>query len=81
MQVKIPETDDEWISHQHEFNLAGLTSCAASMDATYIAIEKCSHSRWNHHKGPKKHTPTWSYNVCINHRGRIICSTKGYPGR
>ena len=64
-----------------EYTSAGLNGCIASMDATHIAMERCPYIRSNHHKGAKLTAPSRTYNVCVNHRRRILSTTCGHPAR
>lgn len=80
-QVYIPDNINEWQSHMKEFTDAGLSGCVASMDATHVGMQRCPYARWNEHKGPKLSMPARTYNICVNHRRRILHTTPGHPGR
>jgi hypothetical protein len=80
-QVILPNNTEEWKAHVSEFAEAGLQGCVASMDATHVGMHRCPNSRWNHHKGPKLNMPSRTYNVCVNHRRRILSTTCGHPAR
>jgi hypothetical protein len=80
-QVQIPSTNEIWETHHNKYAMAGLNGCVGSMDATHVVMEKCPHARSNQHKGPKQSLPARTYNICVNHRGKILSSTKGHPAR
>lgn len=61
--------------------MAGFPGCVGSSDATHITIEKCSQRLRQFHKGGKSKSTTRSYNITVNHRRRILGTTRGHPGR
>ena len=65
----------------HEYTMAGFPGCIGSADATHITLEKCWAKLGNMHKGGKSAHTTRAFNITVNHRRRILYSTKGYPGR
>ena len=79
--VITPSSAEEAMSHQHEFNQAGFHGAIGSTDATHVSMEKCP--SWLHHinKGGKLSNPSRTYNLTVNHRGRILSTTSGHPAR
>jgi hypothetical protein len=65
----------------HEYILAGFPGCIGSADATHVTLEKCWAKLANMHSGGKSSHTTRAFNITVNHRRRILYSTKGYPGR
>eukprot|EP00804_Cyclotella_cryptica_P009806 CCRYP_016250-RA/>CCRYP_016250-RA protein AED:0.25 eAED:0.25 QI:0/0/0/1/1/1/2/0/249 len=58
-----------------EFTLAGLPGALGSTGATHITTWQCEYNLRN------KASTTCSYNITVNHRRRILHSTRGGPGR
>jgi len=79
--VRMPKTADQFQTHRHEFNVGGLWGCGFSADATNVVMWRCQHNLKQAHSGFKSSHPTRSYNVCVNHRGRMLSSTTGHPSR
>ncbi|CAM9535183.1 unnamed protein product [Laminaria digitata] len=50
-----------------------------SADCTHVAWERCALSETNNHKGKEGFTAV-VFEVTGDHTGRIIASTRGYPG-
>lgn len=78
--VRAPANPQEAAMHMGEFEMAGFPGCVGSADATHITIEKCSHRLRQNHKGGKTKLTTRTYNISVNHRRRIIGTTRGHPG-
>ncbi len=81
MWVKMPTTDNEIADCMHEFEQAGFRGCIGSADATHIIMEKCSAGLKNHSLGGKDSHTTRVFNLVVNHRRKILATTKGFPGR
>lgn len=64
-----------------EYETAGLYGCIGSMDATHVLCEKIPHDMKQVHSGFKLAGTARTYNLVVNHQRRILCSTKGHPGR
>ena len=78
--VSAPLTNEDVEGHMDEFKLAGLTGAFASSDATHILHEMCAWRLRRMHKGGKSKYPTRTYNITVNHRRRILGTTRGHPG-
>ena len=78
--VKLPQTSSKVEQHMHEFTHAGMPGAFASMDATHIVHERCKWKYKRAHIGHKSKHATRTYNLMVNHRRRILASTKGHPG-
>ena len=79
--VVAPTTAEEAEPHMHEMRLAGMTGGLASSDASHIIWERCSFKHRQAHKGFKLSCTARTYNITVNHRRRILCSTQGHPAR
>lgn len=79
--VKAPISAEEVQDHQHEFELAGMHGCIGSTDATHIILEKVSYAQSQLHKGFKLGQTARTYNLTVNHRRRILSTTRGHPAR
>ena len=78
--VHTPTNADEMAMHTKEFEMAGMPGTPASSDATSIIHETCVWRLRRLHKGGKSKHPTRTYNMTVNHRRRILGTTKGHPG-
>ena len=78
--VHCPTTSAELSSHTAEFEMAGMPGAPASSDATSIIHEMCAWRLRRIHKGGKSKHPTRTFNMTVNHRRRILGSTRGHPG-
>jgi hypothetical protein len=78
--VLTPTTKEELAGHTAEFEMAGCPGTPGSTDATSIIHEQCAWRLRRLHKGGKSKHPTRTYNMTVNHRRRILGSTKGHPG-
>ena len=79
--VVFPTTFEEAKKHMHEFAIAGLPGAMGSTDATHILLWNCEYNLRNNHLGGKKKNTSRSYNMTVNHRRRILHTTRGGPGR
>jgi len=68
-------------SQVHEFAQAGLPGCVGSMDATHVALERCSHRMRQLHLDQKLPCTARTYNIVVNHRQRVLSTTAGHPAR
>ena len=64
----------------HEFTAAGMPGACASSDATHVIHENCAWHLRRTHKGFKSKYCICTYNMTVNHRRRILGSTRGHPG-
>lgn len=80
--VKTPTNEEEIIRHHmYEMEQAGFHGCIGSTDATHVMLEKCSARLHNQHKGFKMSHTARTYNMTVNHRRRILSTTRGHPAR
>jgi len=79
--VVMPRTAIDFHTHRAEFTQGGLWGCGYSSDATNVVMWRCEHNLKQANTGFKSAHPTRSYNMCVNHRGRILHSTRGHPSR
>jgi hypothetical protein len=79
--VLTPDNVNEAKTHMREFDEAGFPGCVGSSDATHITTDRCEYNLKNNHLGPKSSLTARSYNICVNHRRRILHSTPGGPAR
>lgn len=62
-----------------EYGDMGCPGACASLDCTHISWPSCPFSETNTHKGKEGYT-TLVYEASCDHSGRILSSTKGFPG-
>lgn len=79
--VNTPIKVEEATTHMREFAEAGFPGCIGSIDCTQITTEGCSANLKNNHLGLKSSNTTRTFNLTVNHRHRILHSTRGGPGR
>lgn len=79
--VRMPTTAEEFKTHMSEFYTGGLWGAGFSADATNVVMWRCEHNLKQANTGWKNTHPARSYNVCVNHRRRILSSTTGHPSR
>ena len=76
--VRLPEGDD--LKHVESiYSDLGFPGAVGSTDCTHVAWERCPFSETNNHKGKEGYTSV-AFEVTCDHTGRILASTKGYPG-
>ena len=51
------------------------------MDATHVALERCSYRMRQVHLAQKLSHTARTYNIVVNHRRRIPSTTEGHPAR
>jgi hypothetical protein len=78
--VTAPQNEKELEEHMHEFIRAGMPGAFASMDATHIIHDMCNWRSRRAHVGHKSKYATRTYNMMVNHRRRILGTTRGHPG-
>ena len=81
MYVKMPDTVHDLQECEAAYKMAGFPGCIGSTDATHIVLEKVSYSHRQEHLGFKSSCTTRTYNLTVNHKRRILHSTRGHPGR
>jgi hypothetical protein len=79
--VVTPRDEDELQTNSREYEMAGLPGCIGSQDATHIGMLRCQYRLRQYHNSYKLPMPTRTYNLTVNHRRRILSSTRGHPGR
>ena len=79
--VIFPTNFEEAKRHMKEFTVAGIPGALGSCDATHVTTWQCEYNLRNNHLGGKSSSTTRSYNMTVNHRRRILHSTRGGPGR
>ncbi len=79
--VRSPETHADAQSHTGEYQLAGFPGAVGSTDATHVLIERLECRFRQSHIGFKMAHTARTYKVTVNHRRRILTSTKGHPAR
>ena len=79
--VVTPATKDDVEANSKEYASAGLPGCIGSQDATHIGMLRCQYRLRQYHNSYKLPMPTRTYNLTVNHRRRILSSTRGHPGR
>lgn len=77
--VDTPSNAKEAEEHRNEFDMAGLSGCIGSIDATHVSIFRCPSQLRNLHAGWKNDLPCRTYNLTTNHRRRILHTTTGHP--
>mmetsp|Transcript_55611 Transcript_55611/g.126407 ORF Transcript_55611/g.126407 Transcript_55611/m.126407 type:complete len:530 (+) Transcript_55611:324-1913(+) len=77
--VVAPTTAAEAEEHMHEFEEAGFPGCPLSSDGTHVVGEKIQARLKNQHIGGKESHTARAYNTSVNHRRRILFSTRGSP--
>jgi hypothetical protein len=79
--VKHPTTTRELYDNMKVYAEMGLHGAVGSMDATHVMSIRIPSSLYQVHKSFKHHHPARSYNITVNHKGRILHSTRGFPAR
>jgi hypothetical protein len=64
-----------------EYQLAGFPGAVGSTDATHIMLEKVQYRFRQAHLGFKMTHTARTYNITVNHRRRILSTTRGHPAR
>jgi hypothetical protein len=79
--VVTPASKTNVEENSKEYSIAGLPGCIGSQDATHIGMHRCHYRLRQYHNSYKLPMPTRTYNLTVNHRRRILSSTRGHPGR
>ena len=79
--VITPNRAEEAAYHTEEYRQAGLPGCVGSMDATHILLERVEYRMQQNHLGFKMSHTARAYNITVNHRRRILATTRGHPSR
>ena len=79
--VVAPSNKVDVEANSKEYGIAGLPGCMGSQDATHIGMHRCQYRLRQYHNSYKLPMPTRTYNLTVNHRRRILSSTRGHPGR
>jgi len=79
--INTPVNAEEASRHMAEFKMAGLDGGMASSDGTHVVTEGCEYNLKQVHKGGKTDQTTRTFNTTVNHRRRVLHTTKGGPGR
>ena len=64
-----------------EYSMAVFPGCIGSADASHVMMEVCSYRLRQLHLGYKLAHTARTYNITVNHRRRILNSTRGHPAR
>ena len=78
IHVVTPTTEEDTEAHIYDFRKAGAPGFVSSTDATYIALDNCSHHLKHIHKGFKLSLLSRTYNISVNHHRRILHLTSGH---
>ena len=81
LYVKCPQNATEMKDCGDEYEKAGFAGCIGSTDATHMVMEKCSYRLRQLHLGFKLAHTARTYNLTVNHRRKILSTTKGHPAR
>uniref|UniRef100_A0A7S2XME1 DDE Tnp4 domain-containing protein n=1 Tax=Attheya septentrionalis TaxID=420275 RepID=A0A7S2XME1_9STRA len=81
MYVRTPVNAREAAPHLREYKLAGFPGGVGSTDATHIMVERCFWRLRQAHLGFKMSHTARTYNITVNHRRRILSTTRGHPAR
>ena len=77
--VVLPSTSED--ARSTEYERAGMNGGIGSMDATNVSAEKINHDLKNEHIGYKQKVTARTYNIVVNNRRYILCTTHGHPAR
>ena len=79
--VRIPKNKEEIERCMQVYSKLGLNGCIGSMDATHIQGGRIPAALAQAHISFKLKHPARSYNITVDHKRRILFSTRGFPGR
>ena len=79
--VQTTNTKEELKRCEREFAMAGLPGCVGSSDATHVLLEFCIFRLRQLHLGYKLAHTARTYNMNMDHKKRILSTTKGHPAR
>ena len=77
--VKMPMTAAEAETHMHEYTEAGFPGAPFSSDGVHVMSERVQARLKNLHLGPKESHTARAYNATVNHRRRVLHTTRGAP--
>lgn len=77
--VKKPNTAEEAETHMHEYTQAGFPGALFSSDGVHVTSERVQARLKNLHLGPKESHTARAYNATVNHRRRVLYTTRGAP--
>ena len=77
--VKKPNTAEEAETHMHEYTQAGFPGALFSSDGVHVTSERVHARLKNLHLGPKESHTARAYNATVNHRRRVLYTTRGAP--
>ncbi len=63
-----------------EYDVAGLTGCIGSMDATHVMCKKVFHCMRHGHLSFKMLQTAHTFNLIVNHAHKILSTSCGHPG-
>lgn len=76
--VRLPEGED--LKHVESiYSSLGYPGAVGSVDCTHLPWERCNFSQTQTHKGKEGYTTVVFEAIC-DHAGRILASTRGFPG-
>jgi len=81
LHVNAPTDIATAIVQENEFKQAGLQGCISSMNASHIALERCSHRMRQEHLAQKPPCTARTCNVVVNPCRQILSTTQGHPAR
>ncbi len=76
---KYPETEEEINENTKYYEMAGLSGCIGSVDATHIKWNHCPKKFKNMHKSRYGY-PTRSFQVTVNHKRQCMAASCGFFG-
>ncbi|CAN0508570.1 unnamed protein product, partial [Ectocarpus sp. 12 AP-2014] len=76
--IRLPEGED-LRRVESTYRSLGYPGTVGSIDCTHVPWERCAFSETTTHKGKEGYTTVVFEAIC-DHAGRILASTKGYPG-
>ena len=79
--VVMPTTKEEFEANMSDYAHLGLHGAVGSMDATHIISDRISKSEAQLNTGFKSSHTARAFNVCVNHKRKILYSTKGFRAR
>jgi len=74
-------TFEEAKEYSRDYELAGFPGCIGSGDGTHVMMHRCPWQLIQFHESYKLGFPARNYNVFVNHRRKIMASTKGQPAK
>ena len=77
--VHPPTSPDEIFKTTEMYRKKGFPGCIASCDCVHIPWDKCPDQDLPSYKGKEKY-PTIAYQVCVDHSGKALSITSGFPG-